>query len=144
MTRPDPEKLMAFADGELSREEAAEIEALMAEDPEIARAIERLKETRRRLAAAYRPLENEPVPQRLSALLRPQVAEAKMIDLARERAFRARRILTARSALASAVIAATIVVAAALGIVLKPLSDGRLLKESSNGGFRANTYKGAR
>jgi anti-sigma factor RsiW len=62
------EMLMAYADGELDLVARAEIEAAMARDPEVARAVERHRAMSARIHAAYDGVLAEPVPERLAAL----------------------------------------------------------------------------
>lgn len=85
----DDERLMAFADGELSPDEAAEMEQAMARSEEIAARVSALAESR---ALARRALgEAPPVPDALAARIRamaeaaaaPQTAQ--VIDLASRR-----------------------------------------------------------
>ena len=59
------ETLMAYADGELDETTRAEVEAAAAEDPRIARAIERHRQMRQLLQREFDPILEEPVPDRL-------------------------------------------------------------------------------
>jgi hypothetical protein len=59
------ETLMAYADGELDAATRAEIEAAAADDPRIARAIERHGQLRKLLQRKFDPILDEPVPDRL-------------------------------------------------------------------------------
>jgi hypothetical protein len=59
------ETLMAYADGELDAATRAEIEAAAADDPRIARAIERHCQLRQLLQRKFDPILDEPVPDRL-------------------------------------------------------------------------------
>jgi hypothetical protein len=59
------ETLMAYADGELDAATRAAIEEEMANDPRIAQAIERHHSLRRDLRAAFDPMLDEPVPEKL-------------------------------------------------------------------------------
>jgi hypothetical protein len=63
------EMLMAYADGELDLVACAEIEAAMVRDPDVARAVERHRATGARIRAAYAGVLEEPVPDRLAALV---------------------------------------------------------------------------
>ncbi len=63
------EMLMAYADGELDLVARAEIEAAMARDPEVARAVERHRATAAQIRGAYDGVLAEPVPRRLAALV---------------------------------------------------------------------------
>lgn len=58
-------RLAAFVDGELSAAERQAFEAEMAADPALAEAVARERRLRERLAAAYGPVLDEPVPLRL-------------------------------------------------------------------------------
>jgi anti-sigma factor RsiW len=98
MTIPD-ETLMAYADGELEATGRAEVEAAMAEDPQVARRVEQHRALRKKLAAAFNPALVETVPDSLMAAIRsaptqaePQKEaprEATVTDLRRVRAARA-------------------------------------------------------
>nr|MCU0764346.1 hypothetical protein [Hydrogenophaga sp.] len=65
MNDTDFETLMAYADGELSAEQAQAVEARLAVDAEARELVERLRQTRSELAAEMDVLLTEPVPQRL-------------------------------------------------------------------------------
>jgi Putative zinc-finger len=92
------ELLMAYADGELSKEERMRVEAAMAADPELARRVERHKALRGRLSAAFgaRRHEQEQVPEQLIAAVRSfsgaRRGSATVTDLASVRAARAARV----------------------------------------------------
>lgn len=62
------ETLMAYADGELDSATRADIEAAMASDPDVARAVERHRRLAARVRTAYAAELEEPMPARLSAL----------------------------------------------------------------------------
>lgn len=83
MKFPD-EILMAYADGELDLVTRAEIESAMAVDPEVARAVERHRLLAVRVRGAYEGVLEEPVPERLAALVKEPGA-APVIDLAARR-----------------------------------------------------------
>jgi hypothetical protein len=74
------EMLMAYADGELDPLARAEIEATMARDPEVARAVQRHRAAAAKIRAAYDGVLEEPVPDRLAALLAGHGTEP-VIDL---------------------------------------------------------------
>jgi negative regulator of sigma E activity len=79
------EQLMAYADGELDEATRAAIDAELAADPEVARAVERHRALRAALQADYQAVLEEPVPERLAALVaRP--AARPVTDLAERRA----------------------------------------------------------
>lgn len=83
------ETLMAYADGELDVATRAAIEAGMASDPQIAQAVERHRSMRRDLRAAFDPLLDEVVPERLvtAARMAPvrDSSDVVPIDRARRR-----------------------------------------------------------
>ena len=81
MNRFADEILMAYADGELDLVARAEIEAAIARDPEVARAVERQRALAARIRTAYDGILDEPVPDRLAALVaRP--ADTPVVELA--------------------------------------------------------------
>jgi hypothetical protein len=65
----EPELLMAYADGELDPLTAKRVERAIAADPALAREVERHRRLRARLSDAFAPVTEEPVPDRLAALL---------------------------------------------------------------------------
>jgi hypothetical protein len=71
----DPEMLMAYADGELGPIEAKRVERAIAEDPALAEEVARHRALRARLAGHFAPVAEEPVPDRLAAMLCPKVVE---------------------------------------------------------------------
>jgi hypothetical protein len=81
------EMLMAYADGELDLVARAEIEAAMAQDPEIARIVERHRALAAKLRSAYDGVLGEPVPERLATLASAPV-ESRIVGLAARRAER--------------------------------------------------------
>ncbi len=82
------ETLMAYADGELDLVTRAEIEAAMADDPAVARAVERHRALAARVKSAYSGALEEPVPERIEALVKGPVAQ-RVVDLASKRSERA-------------------------------------------------------
>jgi hypothetical protein len=82
MTEPDDLNLMAYVDGELSPEDAADVEALIARSPEAAAKAARLAATRDRLQKAYAPIADEPAPERLKLLLNAAPRGAEIVDIA--------------------------------------------------------------
>lgn len=62
---PTQEKLNAFIDGELPAAETREIEALLAQRPDLAAAVERQTQLRRHFANAFAPVMDEAIPQSL-------------------------------------------------------------------------------
>jgi hypothetical protein len=67
----DDATLMAYVDGELAPDAVAAVEAAVAADPALADRVGRLRMLRTRLRAAYAPVLDEPVPERLVAALSP-------------------------------------------------------------------------
>lgn len=65
-----PEMIAAFADGELGVEDQRRVEAAIAADPELANQLERHHRLKAMLAARYAPIDAEPVPDRLSEMLK--------------------------------------------------------------------------
>ena len=79
------EELMAYADGQLGGERGARLAAAIAADAALRERVDALAAQRRRVAAAFADVLDEPVPDRLSALLTPP----PVVDLAAERRRRA-------------------------------------------------------
>ncbi len=78
-----PERLAAFADGELPEDEMREIEALVAADPDLARKVAAHRALRQRLSAHFEPILKAPLPDHLLAqLTRPG---PQVVDLAKAR-----------------------------------------------------------
>lgn len=82
----DETRIIAWIDGELPPEEAAEVEAAVAADPDLAALADRHRRIRARFAAAFAPLLDDPVPLpkrrpaqvvSLAAVREQRVAEAK-------------------------------------------------------------------
>jgi len=69
----DPEMLMAYADGELGPIEAKRVERAIAEDPALAEEVARHRALRATLGARFAPIADEPVPDRLAAMLETKV-----------------------------------------------------------------------
>jgi len=109
------ETLMAYADGELDLVARAEIEAAMARDPEVARAVERHRAAAAQIRGAYDGVLAEPVPGRLAALVAQPIA-APIVDLAERR--EARQPAAVRTRLpAWAAMAASLAVGVFVGIL---------------------------
>jgi hypothetical protein len=83
------EELAAFADGELEAERAREVAAAVAADPALADEVQAHRLLRERLGTHFAPIISAPVPERLTAALRPP---AQVIDLSEARARRMRRV----------------------------------------------------
>lgn len=69
----EPELLMAYADGELDPLTAKRVERAIAADPALAGEVERHRRLRAQLSDAFAPVAEEPVPDRLAALLASNV-----------------------------------------------------------------------
>lgn len=78
------EEIAAYADGELKGADLARIEAAVAADPVLAMQVDAHRALKARLAAHFAPIAAEPVPERLSALLRASGTGggAEVIDFA--------------------------------------------------------------
>lgn len=91
------ETLMAFADGELDPVQRAQVEALLKTDAALRQRVVALQIQRKRLAQAFDTVLDEPVPDRLSRLLKtapaatPPHPVATVVNLAEVRAQRARQ-----------------------------------------------------
>ena len=72
----DDDTLQAYVDGELDAAGAARIDAALAHDEVLARRVQQARAFRAQMRAAFDPVLDEPVPARLSALLRPTLAQA--------------------------------------------------------------------
>lgn len=83
----DRELAAAYVDGELSGAELAAFERSMLEHPAVRAEVEAERALRDRLVRHYAPVMDEPVPDRLRAMLAPE-AEAQIIDFASEKAKR--------------------------------------------------------
>lgn len=82
---PTEEELIAYADGELNDDRAAEVRTAVEADPALAARVETHRRLRARVAAAYAPVAAEPVPDRLAALLAEGLPAAEVVDLAARR-----------------------------------------------------------
>lgn len=61
------EQIVAFVDGELNEQEAAQVSAAMAQDPDVASSIARYRKLKSELAGAFAPVAEELIPARLLA-----------------------------------------------------------------------------
>ncbi len=81
------EMLMAYADGELDADTAARLRTVLSARPDLAHKVEAYRQVQAQVATTYAPILNEPVPDRLAALLaEPPVRTAEVVDLATRRA----------------------------------------------------------
>lgn len=120
----EADDLMAYVDGELDVDAARAFEARVAAEPSLAERVERERELRRQLRAAYDPVLAEPVPESLAALLaRPaRGAENVIVDLASERRARSPQRAPAPSVgFGRWAIAASALVGVAAGVALSGL-----------------------
>lgn len=113
-----PEELAAFGDGELDVARAAQVEAAISANPELAAQVEAHRKLKTRLAAHFAPILTEPLPARLIA---PLALNGDVVDLAAARARReTRRGLPRWTWLAGPALAASLVLA-----LFAPQGDGR-------------------
>lgn len=75
----DDEKFFAWLDGELGPQEAADMDAKVADDPALAKLAEQHRSLRRDLGRAFNPVSEAPVPPALDALLHRQ---SNIVDFA--------------------------------------------------------------
>src|SRR5205814_6592581 len=76
----DDEKFFAWLDGELAPDEAAEMQAKVAADPELARLAEQHRALGTRLKGAFDPVVEAAMPAHLQAALRPSADVIDFID----------------------------------------------------------------
>lgn len=81
-TTIDALTLQAYADGELDAAQAAQVEAALRTDPQLAQALERLRQLQARLRAGFAPVLDEAVPARLLAAARARPTDAPGQDAA--------------------------------------------------------------
>ncbi len=98
MTDIDETMLIALVDGELDEVSRRRIERAVAEDPALAARLDMHVRLRERLADHYAPIEAEPVPAAMRALLQ---AEAKVVPFARPVAARRHAWMTGGAIAAS-------------------------------------------
>ncbi|HEY0858973.1 MAG TPA: hypothetical protein VGE16_18045 [Albitalea sp.] len=97
---PD-ETLFAYVDNELDDKTRADVEAAIAADPALAQRVEQQRSLRKLLGAAYAPVMDEAVPERLAAAARPP-AKARVLELASARESRRAAAAAAAAPAASA------------------------------------------
>lgn len=71
MSPIDDDTLQAFVDGELDAAAAARIDTALTHDEVLARRVQQARAMRTQLRGLFDPVLDEPVPERLSAMLRP-------------------------------------------------------------------------
>jgi hypothetical protein len=120
MTTWNDEELMAHADGEFAGERRAALEQTLAHDDRLRERVDALKAQRQRVTAAFADVLDEPVPDRLSALLAASstgVPPPQVVDLAaRRRHGDERRGMSSWAAWGG--MAASLVLGVALGVQL--------------------------
>jgi hypothetical protein len=88
----DDDILQAYVDGELDAAGAAQVDAALADNDVLARRLQQMRALRAQLQAAFGPVLDEPVPDRLTALLQPTAAlVAPAVGATRTRGFGAGR-----------------------------------------------------
>ena len=80
-----PERLAAYADGELDDQEAREVEIAIAEDPSLKDQLDAHLVLKARLFAHFAPIAEQPVPDRLRRAVLPETADVVDIFSARKR-----------------------------------------------------------
>ena len=88
MTTWTDEELMAYADGQLGGERGAQLAAALRGDAALRERVDAMAGQRRRVADAFADVLDEPVPDRLQALLATPTAAPSVTDLATARARR--------------------------------------------------------
>jgi len=125
MTKWTDDILMAFADGELDMAQRADIERESAVDAALRQRVTALTMQRERVAAAFAPVLDEPVPDRLTGLLRPSSTSptspstAPVVNLGERRAARERSARLPSWAQWGG-LAASVLMGVLLGMQLKP------------------------
>lgn len=135
MTKWPDEILMAFADGELDEPTRGELERELVADPALRQRVARMRSQRDRLAAAFAPVLDEPMPERLATLLRPAALPPTVADLGPAREQRRRMPTWAQwGGIAAGVLVGVLVgaqfdrLAASPGVALR---DGKLVADGA-------------
>jgi hypothetical protein len=129
------EDLMAHADGELDADRRRAIEAALAADAALRARVAALRAQRKQVAAAYAGVLDEPVPERLRALLdgAPK-ARAVVVDLATARARSTERsIARAWGWMHWGGMAASVLLGLLIGLQFAPRGDGGTLVAERGG-----------
>ncbi len=79
------ERLMAYADGELSAAESIEVEGALENDPALREKLAAHKRLRTQFSEAFDSTLDEPVPDRLTAVTQGKASAAEVVDLATRR-----------------------------------------------------------
>ncbi|WP_455156150.1 anti-sigma factor family protein, partial [Sphingomonas zeae] len=103
----EPELLMAYADGALDPLTTKRVERAIANDPALAEQVARHRRLKSKLSEAYAPIADDPVPDRLAAMLTSNVVQMP------KRPPRARRVSAAWQS--AAAMAACLVVGVVVG-----------------------------
>ena len=103
----EPELLMAYADGALDPLTTKRVERAIANDPALAEQVARHRRLKSKLSEAYAPIADDPVPDRLAAMLTSNVVQMP------KRLPRARRVSAAWQS--AAAMAACLVVGVVVG-----------------------------
>ncbi|MEO8297242.1 MAG: hypothetical protein ABI574_05485 [Burkholderiales bacterium] len=110
--------LMAYVDGELDSARRSALEQALASDAALRDRVNTWRAQRERLAAAYHPVLDEPVPDRLAQLLAPAARAAAVVDLAAVRAARSTKRPAAPDWRQWGGLAASLVLGLALGMMV--------------------------
>ena len=120
------EQIAAFADGELSGDERARVEAAIAADPVLADKVEMHRRLRNTLGVHFAPVLDQKVPDRLTAILKPSreaepsEGSAEVVSFAAERQKRGLAPMVRRWApIAGPALAASLVLA-----IIQPWNTG--------------------
>ena len=138
----DDQTLMAYADDELDAATRAQVEAALARDPALAARVEEHRALRAELNAAFDPVLDEPVPDRLLAAVKPPVrGDSAPIDLASVRQRRAAKTAGRRRFPSWAAIAASLLIGILVGRV--SLNSGAVLTTRDGEVFAAGELAAA-
>lgn len=147
------EMLAAYADGELTPDQRAQVEAALAGDAALATELARHRALRDRLAAHFAPVAEEPVPDRLTAMLKSGGVEVVDLAVARQDRKVHKVLATPRWWMGSAIAASL-----AIGIIVggqmfgggsvrddggRLMASGALERELQNGLSSARSQDGA-
>lgn len=128
----DPEMLMAYADGALDPLNAKRVERAIADDPTLGEVVTKHRRLKARLAEAYAPIHEEPVPDRLAALLSSNVTPL------RQKPARATRL--SRPVWQSAAAMAACLV---IGVLIGRQADQGPISATANGLYASGTLASA-
>jgi hypothetical protein len=124
-----PEMLAAYADGELSADEVARVEAAMAADPALADEVAAHRALRAQLSAHFAPLLDRPVPEAMLAALRTEPESDNIVDFGAARRAKQTTATPARARwLWSGALAASLALGLVLGTQL-PRGGGPIVRE---------------